>query len=256
MGEIAVDVSWDADKYTKSFSFVHEYGNDVLGLIDFNSVTTAVDLGCGNGALTEKIAQKGVSVIGIDSSADMLNTARTNHPNIEFILQDAINFQLGDPVDLIFSNAVFHWIDKEKQEAMLSCISHALKKNGQLVCEFGGYGNNKLIHSALSEAFRAEGYEYSMPFYFPTIGEYTPIVEKVGLTVTFASLFDRMTELKGDEGMRDWIDMFVKIPFEHIDNETTVQIKNAAVENLRPRLFVDGKWYADYVRIRMKAIKK
>ncbi len=254
--KIAVDNPWDADKYTKSFSFVHEYGNDVLGLVDFDKVRTAIDLGCGNGVLTEKIFKKGVSVIGMDASADMLNIARRNYPKIGFILQDAISFQVSEPVDLVFSNAVFHWIDKEKQEDMLSGISQALKSNGQLVCEFGGYGNNRLIHTALRDAFRAEEYEYRMPFYFPKIGEYTKKVETTGLTVTFAALFDRMTELQGLDGMRDWIDMFVKTPFDGIDDETAVQIKNNAVENLRSQLFVDGKWYADYVRIRIKAIKK
>ena len=74
--EEKMNISWDADKYTRDFSFVPRYGNDVLELIDFEKVQSAIDLGCGNGALTEKIKANGISVVGIDASSDMLNIAR------------------------------------------------------------------------------------------------------------------------------------------------------------------------------------
>ena len=108
-----MNISWNADKYTQDFSFVHKYGNDVLELVDFEKVQTAIDLGCGNGALTERLREEGISVIGIDASDEMLKAARLNHPNIEFVLADATAFNIEDPVDLVFSNAVFHWIDGE-----------------------------------------------------------------------------------------------------------------------------------------------
>ena len=250
-----MDVSWDADKYAQDFSFVHKYGNDVLELIDFDKAQTAIDLGCGNGALTERIKSKGVSVIGIDSSPDMLKAARENYSDIEFILADATDFSVEYPVDLVFSNAVFHWIDREKQIDMLSCVSKALKQEGQFVFEFGGYGNNALIHSALSDEFREAGLDYKMPFYFPTIGEYASLVEKAGLTVVSAFLFNRMTELQGENGLLNWIDMFIKLPFDNIDEESKSRIKKNTVEKLKSQLFIDGKWYADYVRIKMKAVK-
>lgn len=250
-----MNTSWNAEKYTTDFSFVHQYGCDVLELVDFSRVQTAVDLGCGNGALTERILKKGVSVIGIDSSPELLEVARKNHPHIPFVLDDATSFSLAEPVDLVFSNAVFHWIDREQQADMLSCVSRALRSGGQFVFEFGGYGNNAMIHSALAEAFREKGLEYKMPFYFPKIGEYAPMVESAGMTVQSAFLFDRMTELHGENGLRHWIDMFVREPFETLDDETKTRIKAHVADKLKSQLCIDGKWYADYVRIRMKATK-
>ena len=251
-----MNISWNAEKYKQNFSYVHLYGNDLLELADFDRVQTAIDLGCGNGALTERIKAKGVSVIGIDASPAMLKTAITNHPDIEFILADAADFIVSEPVDLVFSNAVFHWIDREKQKDMLSCVSRALKKDGQFVFEFGGYGNCALIHSALESAFLEHGLDYKMSFYFPKIGEYASLVESSGMTVRSAFLFDRMTELQGDNGLIDWIDMFIKEPFENIDDEIQIQIKKRAEDALRSQLFFDNKWHADYVRMRMKAVKQ
>ena len=107
----------------------------------------------------------------------------------------------------------------------------------------------------MTRAFSEYGYCYEMPFYFPTIGEYAVLLEKTEFEVYYASLFDRLTELKGESGLRDWINMFVKTPFLIVKTEQEkAEIVNKAVEALRNDLFIKGKWYADYVRIRMKAV--
>ena len=251
-----MNIKWDADKYTSDFSFVHQYGNDVTELIDFHKNSTVLDLGCGNGALSKILYDKGYVVKGIDASKELLDIAKKNYPDIEFIQADATSFSLKEPVDVVFSNAVFHWIDKERQQDMLKCIYDALKENGQFVFEFGGYGNNQLIHKALEEVFREYNYIYKMPFYFPTIGEYSSLMENAGFTVKYAVLFDRPTELKGENGLKDWINMFVKAPFTGIKSiDVKEAIIDKAVDNLKGILYKDGKWYADYVRIRMRAIK-
>ncbi len=251
-----MNITWDAEKYTSDFSFVHRYGNDVTELIDAEAGSTVLDLGCGNGALTKVLQDKGYTVKGLDASRELLDVARKDYPETEFIKADAVNFTLSEPVDVVFSNAVFHWIDKEKQPDMMKCVYNALKKNGQFVFEFGGHGNNRLIHSALSGVFREHGFCYKMPFYFPTIGEYASLLESAGFQVKYALLFDRPTELKGENGMKDWIKMFVKTPFTVIESKgEREEIINQTVEKLRSGLFINGKWYADYVRIRMKAVR-
>ena len=104
--------------------------------------------------------------------------------------------------------------------------------------------------------FSDRNYTYKMPFYFPTISEYSTLLENAGFRVIYAVLFDRPTELKGENGLKDWINMFVKSPFSIIENtEEKEMIIDKAVDDLRGELYNDGKWYADYVRIRMKAIK-
>lgn len=248
--------NWDAEKYSENFSFVHNYGNDVMALVNIENASTILDLGCGNGVLTNQFAEKGLSTIGIDSSEEMLEIARRNYPEIEFILSDATHFTLRKPVDIVFSNAVFHWIDKSKQLDMMKCVYHALNVGGQFVFEMGGFGNNKLIHSALLTAFEEAGYEYKMPFYFPSIGEYSPLLEQAGFKVRYAVLFDRPTELKGNNGLLDWIMMFVKNTFKEIDESDRSKIIEKAIKLLQADLYKNGVWFADYVRLRMKAVKE
>ena len=247
---------WNAEKYVSDFSFVSGYGNDVAELIDKEKVKSILDLGCGNGTLTDMLRKKGFRVIGMDSSAEMIEAARAQYPDIDFICGDAADLSLRDPVDAVFSNAVFHWINKERQPNMMECVYRALNGGGQFVFEMGGIGNNKLIHSALAKAFESAGMEYKMPFYFPSIGEYSSMLERAGFKVRYASLFDRPTALKGENGLRDWINMFINIPFSGVDEKTKSDIIRRAVETLSNELLKDGIWYADYVRLRIKAVKE
>ncbi len=251
-----MNIKWDANKYTADFSFVHQYGNSVIELIDADKGSSVLDLGCGNGALTKALQDKGYLVKGLDASKELLDIAREKYPGIDFMQGDATDFTLSESVDVVFSNAVFHWISKDKQQDMLKCVYNVLNRNGQFVFEFGGHGNNQKIHGALGRAFSEYGYCYEMPFYFPTVGEYAAMLENAGFGVQYAVLFDRLTELKGESGLKDWMNMFVKEPFSVVKTEKEkAEIVDKAVEALRNDLFIKGKWYADYVRIRMKAVR-
>lgn len=251
-----MNVKWDADKYASDFSFVHQYGNSVMELIDADRGSAVLDLGCGTGALTQALYEKGYAAKGMDASKEFLDIARKNYPTLEFIQGNAVGFTLPEPVDVVFSNAVFHWIDKERQQDLMKCVYNALKKKGLFIFEFGGYGNNRRIHNALAKVFSEHGYCYKLPFYFPTISEYAALLENTKFRVNYAVLFDRLTELNGENGLRDWINMFVKTPFSIIKTEPEKEaIINEAVTMLRDDLYVDGKWYADYVRIRMRAVR-
>lgn len=96
-----------------------------------------------------------------------------------------------------------------------------------------------------------------MPFYFPGIGEYAALLEQAGFQVRRAVLFDRPTALNGEQGLKDWLNMFVKTPFSVVKSpEDREKILDDTVEQLREALYKDGRWYADYVRLRMRAIKK
>lgn len=251
-----MNIKWDAAGYTNNFSYVHKYGNDVIGLLDLEPGKAVLDLGCGNGALTQKLNQMGYKAIGMDASGDLLEIARKNSPDITFLQADATDFSLEQPVDAVFSNAVFHWIDESKQADMLDCVCNALKPGGQFVFEFGGKGNNILIHQALENEFARRGYNYKMPFYFPSIGEYSHLMEAHGFDVTYAILFDRPTPLNGEDGLKDYIKMFIKNPFAAVPQDEKDDIIKEAVAQLKPALYKDGVWYSDYVRLRIKAQKK
>ena len=252
--------NWDSQRYSSGFSFVYEYGEDVLNLIEPSGVIDVLDLGCGTGALTKALADKGFHVTGLDASEQMLEQARENYPDIKFSQGDATSFTLSEneKVDLVFSNAVLHWIDKYRQPLMMKCVYNALRFGGQFVFEMGGFGCGRLIHEKLAEKFKAHGYKYTMPFYFPTIGEYASLLENTGFTVRYALLFDRPTKLKGNNGLSDWIRMFVNNPFRGMNDMDREIILLETVNELRDKLFDDksGLWYADYVRLRVRAVKE
>lgn len=251
-----MNIKWDAKDYTDRFSFVHQYGENVMELIEQKPGSFVVDLGCGNGALSEKLQERGYRVLGLDASEDMIQMAQQLHPNVKFRQADAKSFRLEKPADVIFSNAVFHWIDADKQEQMLQNIAGQLKRGGELVCEFGGKGCGETVHKTLEKNFQSEGLIYPRVFYFPTIGEYTPMLEKAGLKVNYAILFDRPTVQEGKDGLENWIRMFVKKPFEGVEEKLKNQIISKTVEDLKSVLLQEGKWIVDYVRIRLRAKKE
>lgn len=247
-----MNIEWDSSGYAGNFSFVHEYGKGVLDLVPAGS-GIAVDLGSGTGALTGKLAKKGYETLDIDASEEMLEKARSEFPNLKFMQADALSFSLPEKASVIFSNAVFHWIDRENQDVLAQNLCRQLKPGGLLVAEFGGFGCGEAVHSMLETCFAKRGLAYLRPFYFPTIGEYAMILERNGFRVLFATLFDRPTEQKSEHGVKDWCKMFVKKPFEGLSQTLTEEILDETEASLKDTLFKNGKWFIDYVRIRVKA---
>lgn len=84
---------------------------------------------------------------------------------------------------------------------------------------------------------------------------HAPLLEKHGMRVEVALLFDRSTQQRSEHGVIDWSNMFVTKPFEGIDENTKKEILAETENALRGQLLIDGKWYIDYVRIRIRARK-
>lgn len=250
-----MNIYWDAEKYKQDFMFVPEYGAAVLDLLDAAPGARVVDLGCGNGALTRQLADRGYQVLGVDASPEQLALARQAYPDLTFREGNALDFALEQPADAIFSNAVLHWIDADKQQAMLDHIASQIRPNGLFVCEFGGKGCAEHVHAELERRFAAHGLHYRRTFYFSTIGEYAPLLEKAGFRVEYATLFDRPTRQVGPDGLADWIRMFDTAPFADVEPALADTIIAETVDALRPVLYHDDAWYVDYVRIRFKLRK-
>lgn len=250
-----MNIAWDAEKYAQDFSFVPQHGTELLALLEKEKVHTVLDLGCGNGVLTNQLSDAGFSVLGMDASEAQLSLARKNYPHLSFVRGDAASFTLQTPVDAVFSNAVLHWIDRESHPKMLACVFRALKSGGQFVFECGGDGNAEKIHGALRREFEKRHLDYRVSFYFPTVDAYTALLEQAGFTVDSAELFDRPTPLSGEDGLKNWIQMFIKEPFASIAEVQKDEIIAKAIESLRPLLYRDGVWIADYTRLRCKACK-
>jgi trans-aconitate 2-methyltransferase len=249
---------WNSALYEGSHAFVWQYGESLLELLVPKAGERILDLGCGTGQLTEKIAQSGAFVHGIDSSLSMISTARSNYPQLDFAVADARNFQVNEPLDAVFSNAVLHWI--KEPDAVINCVAKALKPGGRFVAEFGGKGNVGAIVRALLSVLSEIGCEEPQalnPWYFPSIGEYAGLLEKQGFDVGYAVLFDRPTPLEGGSaGMANWIKMFAGGFLSGLSDDVRSHVIRTVEEHLRSVLYRDGNWNADYRRIRIVAVKK
>ncbi|MBA4544648.1 MULTISPECIES: trans-aconitate 2-methyltransferase [Thermoactinomyces] len=247
---------WNATFYDEKVYFVSKLGEDLIQLLSPKPHETILDLGCGTGDLTNKIAQEGAKTLGIDSSPDMINKAREKYPHLSFEVQDAYQFQSKETFDAVFSNAVLHWIKEPTK--VIKNIWFNLKPHGRLVAEFGGKGNVESIFLAIKETL--EEYQIDIesrnPWYFPSIGEYCTLLEKNGFRVLNAIHFDRPTPLPGGEhGLDHWLDMFTDSFFQGFSTTERREIYQKIKYNLHSKLYQKGTWVADYKRLRIFAIK-
>jgi trans-aconitate 2-methyltransferase len=244
--------AWDAAGYQDKHSFVWRFGAGLLELLAPQPGERILDIGCGTGQLTAEIAQSGAEVVGLDSSQDMLAQARKNYPELTFVLADAAGFDFPEPFHAVFSNAALHWV-KDADGAAAS-IARALRPGGRFVAEFGGKGNNASIRAALRAILGPSADEQS-PWYYPSIAEYSAILERHGLEVRNARLFYRPTPLEGEHGLDHWLRMFTGSYLHQFSLQQADDVVRRLVEHLAPQLCRDGVWTVDYRRLRVVAIR-
>ncbi|MDK2868697.1 MAG: hypothetical protein PWP51_2872 [Clostridiales bacterium] len=245
---------WDANLYDGKHRFVANYGNDLVELLNPKIGEKILDLDCGTGDLTQKIAEFGADVVGVDASEAMVLKAHQKYPDINFNVMDATALDFETAFDAVFSNAVLHWI--LEAERVAQAIYRVLKPEGRMVVEFGGKDNCRQINQRIIENIEARGYTYQFPWYFPSIGEYAQLLERVGFEVSYAVHYDRFTKLEGEDGMKNWLAMFSGNFFKTVSAEDQQLIINKTIEQLRDSLYRDQSWYVDYKRIRVVAIKR
>lgn len=248
---------WNADLYDEKHSFVSQFGEGIVQLLAPEQDENILDLGCGTGDIAKKLNDLGAHVKGIDHSDNMIRQAQYKYPNIEFNVEDATKLNYKNQFNTVFSNATLHWV--KPPESVLNCIHDSLKRQGRFVAEFGGKGNVNLITTEIKKQLlnlELPYHEERFPWFFPSIGEYTTLMEKAGFNVTFAHLFERPTPLKGINGLRNWIEMFSKMMFEELDHETFNRVITNVENNLRETMFKEDAWIADYKRIRVIGVKE
>ncbi len=100
------------------------------------------------------------------------------------------------------------------------------------------------------------GHEVRNVNYFPSVAEYSSILESRGLEVRQAWLFDRPTKLEdGENGLRNWLTMFGEKTFGAMRDDIRAQWIERTQQKARATLFRDGSWYADYRRLRILAVR-
>lgn len=244
--------SWNPVTYSQNARFVTDLGEPLLVLLLPQPGETILDLGCGDGVLTAKLAAAGSFVIGIDASRSFLEAARSR--GLEVALMDAQQLALKQRFDAVFSNAALHWM--KRPEPVVDGVAHCLKPGGRFVGEFGGKGNVETIRSALHAALRKRGVDpwKADPWYYPSTEEYSKLLTQSGFTVDYIELIPRPTKLPGD--ILAWLEVFAQ-PFTHaVSSAEKHTFLNEVRDELEPALRKpDGGWYADYVRLRFKAVR-
>jgi trans-aconitate methyltransferase len=248
-----MEQEWNAALYDSSHAFVWEFGRDLLALLRPQPGERILDVGSGTGHLTAEIAQAGAQVLGIDRSADMVAQARANFPQLSFDNQNACALPYDAEFDAVFSNAVLHWVQPPEQAA--GAMARALKPGGRLVAEFGGRGNIAILVEGAYRAMRQLGIaqpERLNPWYFPSVAEYAAVLERCGIEVTFAGLFDRPTPLQdGERGLETWFRMFGSRLMEPLTHAQRPEFLRLVEAYAAPHLLHDGNWTADYRRLRI-----
>jgi trans-aconitate methyltransferase len=248
---------WEAGRYDAYMPFVSQGGIDLIGMLDAKPGAFIIDWGCGTGDLAARIAANGAEVLGVDFSREMVEEAKRKYPAIRFEQADGQRYVSARQADAVFSNAALHWM--QDAEGAAASIAASLRVGGRFVAEFGSEGNIAAIREALEEAYVQIGAANRLrfPWYFPSVGQYATVLEQQGMRIEWAACFDRPTPLEGGErGLQIWLDTFANGILAALTSDEERDVRSRTEAALRQRLYADGRWTADYQRIRVSAVKR
>ena len=248
--------NWNATLYDHKHKFVSNFGGDLVSFLNPQKGEHILDVGCGTGDLAHDISKSGATVIGIDAAQSMIETAKEKYPNIHFSVQDGEQFSFDPQFHAVFSNAAIHWM-KNQQKVVQNCYD-VLLPNDRFVAELGGANNIQSIINAIKEASDRLSIPYDatlFPWVFPTKEEMTEHLINVGFNVITIEHYERPTPLVGEDGIRNWLEMFSNNMFENLKNDEKEAIYSECERILRPQLYKENGWIADYWRIRFIAKK-
>ena len=229
-----------------------DLGMPVVELLNPKPDERILDLGCGDGALTGKLLDLGCLVVGVDASTEQIEAARKRGLDAHVVDGQALSY--NNEFDAVFSNAALHWM--KHSDAVLAGVWQALKPGGRFVAECGAAGNVAKIVAAVYQVLRARSIdpEPINPWYFPTPEIYTKQLQAQGFTVTSMGLIPRPTLLPGD--IIDWLEIFTGTFLNAVPDADRSAVMNEIRNVLQPDLCdAEGKWTADYVRLRFAATK-
>lgn len=227
-----------------------ELGAPLLDLLSPSPGERILDLGCGDGALSQRIAAAGARVVGVDGSADMVRAAKAR--GLDARVMDGQRLDFAAEFDAVFSNAALHWMPDA--DGVIRGVARALRPGGRFVGEMGGHGNVASIVVALHAALARRGVAPDAAFhwYFPTAEDYAAKLVAHGFTVHTAALIPRPTRLP--TGIAGWLTTFAA-PFLTVlpGAEHAGVLAEAETLLARPLRTDAGDWIADYVRLRFAA---
>jgi len=238
---VASTSKWDAADYARVGGFVAELGGAALDLLDPRPGERILDVGCGEGTLTKRIIERGATVLGIDSSPEMIAAARER--GVDALLLAAEDMQFFAQFDAAFSNATLHWVLHKEQAAR--AIFRALKPGGRFAGEMGGEGNLRKLREALDEELIIRGYlpPLEASNWYASPEDFAAVYEAAGFGEIDARLIERPTPI--EHGIAQWVTTFRKgwLYRAGVPEEERGEIGTAVADRV-------GSNVADYVRLR------
>jgi ubiquinone/menaquinone biosynthesis C-methylase UbiE len=244
--------TWDPTAYALNAGFVHGLAGGVVEWLAPRAGEHILDLGCGDGQLTERLAESGAFVSGADADPRMVEAAKSRGIEAHQAMAESLPFKDAS-FDAVFSNAALHWV--RDQDAMMIEVRRVLKRGGRFVAEMGGHGNIAAIRVGLRAVLARYGHADAEDGvnYYATPEAYSGRLRRHGFSVEQIELIPRPTSLP-ESGMEGWLRTFRRGVIEGLpaDLRDTVVRETAAL--LAPALRDEGgAWTADYVRLRFIA---
>jgi SAM-dependent methyltransferase len=240
--------TWNAADYAANARFVSDLGQPAFDLLAPRPGERVLDIGCGDGELTQKIAEAGATVVGADPAPDFVQAALARGIDARQLDAQALPFERE--FDAAFTNAALHWIPD--LDAALRGIHRALKRNGRFVGECGGHGNVAAVSTALQAVGLRHGVQLRMPWQYPSPADFSRRLVAAGFTPVSVQLIPRPTPLAS--GMAAWLRTFAGPIFEQLPTGVREAALDETVDLLRWSLCDEqGRWTADYVRLRFVA---
>lgn len=243
---------WSPKLYERNARFVGDLADEIVRLLNPLPSERILDLGCGDGHLTAKLALSGATLVGVDFSETLVATARERGLDARHGNGEELRFEAE--FDGAFSNAAMHWMLRAKETA--EGVFRGLKPGGRFVGEFAGAGNAEIIRREVHNALSRRGIDPVGvdPWYLPEEDEYRDVLSSAGFTVMSVSLFERPVVI--DYPLAQWIQTFGSPYIQALDGQDERGFLDEVSEGAREELLgADGKWTIDYTRIRFVAVK-
>jgi trans-aconitate methyltransferase len=256
---------WNAQDYAKNSSNQYRWAQELIPKLQLNGNETLLDIGCGDGKITAEIAKHlpNGKAVGIDSSEQMINLAKTSHPNrpnLTFQQANATNLTFQNEFDRIFSNAALHWILDQK--AVLKGVFRCLKPGGKILFQMGGKGNAKEILAIFDLILQEDPWmglfeDFKFPYAFLDTTQYQALLVESGFVPVRVELIPKTMKLMGSAGLAGWI-RTTWLPYTE---RVPMGLRDAFVEEIVKRYLkthpatVEGEVNLSMVRLEVEAEK-